>query len=233
MRAYSLKQKVFMAKRDGKKEVVLTMEEAELALQAMKALDQCISNFFAPVEYEGEWPEGFKPPAQNPYVAGSARRVQQGNRGGSQMRAYFFVNSALSGIQKGLQVAHCVTEMGNKAAAVASWIHDQAARDADPEKIALHDTYFDWAEHAKTMIVLEGGFHAGLQEISNFFAPVEYEGEWPEGFKPPAQNPYLWAEFYEDEETMNGMMTCVGIILPERIYEAAAHLREYPGNSMA
>lgn len=28
-----------MAKRDGKKEVVLTMEEAELALQAKQALD--------------------------------------------------------------------------------------------------------------------------------------------------------------------------------------------------
>ena len=40
---YSLKQKVFMAKRDGKKEVVLTMEEAELALQANKALGQRIA----------------------------------------------------------------------------------------------------------------------------------------------------------------------------------------------
>lgn len=38
-KCHSLAQKVFMAKRDGKKEVVLTMEEAELALQAKQALD--------------------------------------------------------------------------------------------------------------------------------------------------------------------------------------------------
>ena len=34
--------------------------------------------------------------------------------------------------------------------------------------------------------------------------------------------------FREDEETMNGMMTCVGIILPERIYEFAKEMRETP-----
>jgi hypothetical protein len=41
--SFSLKQKIYFAKRDGKKEVVLTMEEAELVLQAMGALDRRIA----------------------------------------------------------------------------------------------------------------------------------------------------------------------------------------------
>ena len=127
------------------------------------------------------------------------------------MRAYFFVNSALSGIQKGIQVAHCVAEMANMASAVASWTHDKAARDADPEEVDLHDAYFDWSRHNKTIIVLEGGFNGDLVEIVDFLAQ---------------QNIFPCASFTEDEETMNRMMTCVGIILPERIYEVAKWTRE-------
>ena len=128
------------------------------------------------------------------------------------MRAYFFVNSALSGIQKGLQMGHCVAEMSQ-----AHTNHDVYED---------HPDYLEWASEHKTVVLLEGGFHANLKEIEAFFEPVMYEGEWPEGFEPPGQNPYLWASFTEDEETMNGMMTCVGIILPERIYEAAKLTRE-------
>jgi len=125
------------------------------------------------------------------------------------MRAYFFVNSALSGIQKGLQVAHCAVEIGLKATLTS---------DDFPE---LSRQYRRWRQDHKTIVVLEGGFHADLKKICELFL------HGVEG-KRPGANPsdFPWAHFSEDEETMNGMMTAVGIILPERIYEAARVLRE-------
>jgi len=126
------------------------------------------------------------------------------------MKAYFFVNSALSGIQKGLQIAHCVAEMGNKVAK-----EDVSPEDISAVGFAQRSWYFNWARDHKTIIVLEGGFHADLMAIHNLFTDA-------------AEVPLIpvWAAFSEDEETMNGMMTCVGIILPERIYEVAKWTRE-------
>ena len=125
------------------------------------------------------------------------------------MRAYFFVNSALSGIQKGIQVAHCVAELSQKY--------------ADIESYAWMRKYFnifhEWSRQHKTIIVLEGGFQADLREIWKILDSRKAGGEY--------EFPYPHAAFNEDEETMNGMMTCVGIILPERIYEAAKAVREH------
>jgi hypothetical protein len=143
---------------------------------------------------------------------------------GEEMRAYFFANSALSGIQKGLQVAHCVAEMARLAATETDWCKHGATAVMD-KRMAPNKMYADWASLHKTIVVLDGGFHANLREICNFFDPFEYEGEWPEGSILP-QNTFPWASFTEDVETMNRMMTCVGIILPERIYEAASAVRE-------
>lgn len=42
---YSLAQKRMMAKRDGKAEVVLTMEEAEATLATIAAQDQLIAKY--------------------------------------------------------------------------------------------------------------------------------------------------------------------------------------------
>lgn len=112
------------------------------------------------------------------------------------MRAYFFVNSALSGIQKGIQVAHCVAEMAR----------NQARGEGG---------FVDWADNHKTIIVLEGGFHQSLREIRFAFTMgFDYKETGTR-----EESPFPWAAFTEDEETMNGMMTCIGIIVPERIYE--------------
>jgi len=42
---YSLAQKRFFAKRDGKDEVVLTMEEAEATLESMRQMDLLIAKY--------------------------------------------------------------------------------------------------------------------------------------------------------------------------------------------
>jgi len=104
----------------------------------------------------------------------------------------------LSSIQNGIQPAHCVAEMFVKYST------------QDPEQ---YRTLYDWAENHKTMIVLNGGYSDNLQQLVNLLC-VE-------------KNLYPWACFCESKEALNDALTCVGIILPERIYEAAGEIKNY------
>ena len=113
------------------------------------------------------------------------------------MRAYFFVNRMLNGIDKGIQAGHCAVEF--------------FCNYNGPED---HPDLSDWAVHHKTFIVLSGGGHGELVEIEKFFDTQK--------------NPLAWASFREDEVSLNSAMTCVGIILPERIYETASIVRSGP-----
>lgn len=133
------------------------------------------------------------------------------------MRAYFFVNSWLSRIQKGLQVAHCVAEMANKAMIVEGFCGDPIASKSDPELVEKHDNYCDWTVGDKTIIILEGGSHDDLENIKTFF-----QGD----------DNLMWASFHEDYVSLNGAMTCVGIIVPPKIYETAKAFREGKGASV-
>lgn len=64
----------------------------------------------------------------------------------------------------------------------------------------------DWQQEHKTIIVCNGGNSKSIKELIAFFCD--------------RRNPYPFAGFYEDEDSMEGMCTGVGIILPEEIYEA-------------
>jgi len=111
------------------------------------------------------------------------------------MRAYFFTNTWLSGLQKGLQSAHVVADLSQKMLGHPA-----------------QDDFIEWVDNHKTIIILEGGAHGDLLEIVEFFK----------------QEPdrYPWTSFCEDEYSLNGAMTSVGIVLPEKIYEWAKGLRE-------
>jgi len=61
------------------------------------------------------------------------------------MRVYVFCHSFLSGIQKGIQAAHSVAELGHMAG------------DSGP--------YVDWVKNHKTLILLEGGSTLDLIKI--------------------------------------------------------------------
>ena len=118
------------------------------------------------------------------------------------MRYYGFTNMYLSSIQVGIQNAHCLVNIG---------------REYDDTELTLSGVpayvdYADWADNHKTMICLNGGNQADLQELGHFF-----EDE---------SNPYAWSCFYEDEQSLNGCLTCVGIILSERIYETSRIIKE-------
>ena len=68
-----------------------------------------------------------------------------------------------------------------------------------------------WADEHKTIIVLNGGNVEGLTGIEDFFSE--------------RANPYPFVSFYEDKASLNDAITCVGVVLPEDIYETAKLVR--------
>jgi hypothetical protein len=76
----------------------------------------------------------------------------------------------------------------------------------------VYEDVKEWCEEP-TMILLNGGYQSSLQEIFNLFA----EG---------ANEDYYWGYFRESEEALNGALTNVCIILPEKIYMYDKYVRE-------
>jgi len=60
-----------------------------------------------------------------------------------------------------------------------------------------------WARSHKTIIVCNGGNSAGISEFSDVFQ----------------DSPYPYADFYEDMDSLGGVRTGIGIILPEAIFK--------------
>lgn len=120
-------------------------------------------------------------------------------------RLYTFVNFYLSGIQKGIQTAHVVSELFYRYRSRAD-----AFVDAETEVL------YDWATNYKTIIVLDGGNSQQLIDLHRFiFAWQSCE------FKHAGAEKYLlpFRRFYEDEASLNGALTCVGVVLPDDIYD--------------
>jgi len=113
----------------------------------------------------------------------------------NNMRAYFWGNMYLSSIQQGIQSAHVVAEM--------------FAKYVDNEFLAERDLR-EWAEHHKTMILYNGGYQSKLMDIADTLK---------------ASGKYAWADFREEEASLNGAVTSVGVILPEGIIALADHIR--------
>jgi hypothetical protein len=72
---------------------------------------------------------------------------------------------------------------------------------ADDENNAI----YNWLANHKTVVCLNGGNNKSLTE---FYELIKDNTLYPV------------AKFHEDEDSMNGMLTCVGIIIPETIYKA-------------
>lgn len=111
------------------------------------------------------------------------------------MRAISLTNSWLSGIQKGLQTGHSLVELSQL---VKNYNSDH------PQN--LFDT---WANDHKTLIVLDGGSHQDLWEFYDFLFMNRHEFD---------EN-LIFAHFAEDEESLNGAMTAVVMVLSDK-YEA-------------
>lgn len=107
-----------------------------------------------------------------------------------ELRAYFFNNMYLQGIHAGVQSQHTTVEM----------FLDYSGSGTKEEMIL-----FEWAQCHKTTIVLNGGMQSQLDEIRAHMNSKD--------------NPYPWSVFVESEEALNGCLTNVGIILPEKIFK--------------
>jgi len=121
------------------------------------------------------------------------------------MRAYFFGNMYLSSIQQGLQAAHVLAEMFVKYETKCI-----IENKYDSNNVSAY--LKEWGTQHKTIILLNGGYSETLNGLCNFFDNVE--------------NPYPWSYFNEGQDALNGALTSVGIILPERIYETANDLKK-------
>lgn len=118
------------------------------------------------------------------------------------MRFYGFGNYYLSSLQQGLQAAHSVADMFMKY---------QYSEDDVPSRQRV---LLEWTAVHKTMVLLNGGNSAELYDLYGFFNDYN--------------NPYPYINFYEDVQSLNGALTYVGIILPEKIYKTAALVRNVP-----
>lgn len=107
------------------------------------------------------------------------------------MRAYFFAHSYLSGIQKGLQAAHCLQEINYRAKHVPLWTK----------------VLDEWARRHKTIIILNGGNSVELTDLADAMAaqPVTYKLPWG---------------YFAEDDSMSYATTCVGVIVPDTIYDA-------------
>jgi len=121
------------------------------------------------------------------------------------MRLYSFVNMYLSGKQQGIQTAHVVSEM------------------AMAEQTTKVSTIFnEWAKNHKTIIMLNGGNCASLEGI--------YDHIWEfvnsDVFERHDCNIPM-SVFYEDEQSLNGAPTAVGVVLPEWLYDEEKALEKF------
>lgn len=111
------------------------------------------------------------------------------------MRFYAVGNQYLSSIQQGIQAFHVLGEM-----AVYYAPRKQLLGASNAEMM-----YHDWLNNHKTLICLNGGNNAAL---TDFWYSINN-----------SKNSGLpCAMFKEDEASMGGMLTSVGIVVPEKIY---------------
>lgn len=122
------------------------------------------------------------------------------------MRLYTFTNFYLSSIQQGIQPAHAVSDLFVKY---------------DDRKTTEYGLLSEWARDHKTMICLNGGNAAGLREIWAIVSTLGNRLRLPH------------VKFHEDHQSLDGTMTCIGIILPQFAYEAAAEIRSQGQASFA
>lgn len=104
-------------------------------------------------------------------------------------RLYSLTNMYLSSLQKGLQTAHLISDLALSA-----------QMDSEVDRV-----FSAWASEDRTIIILNGGNSLSLERWEQFLR--EYCQRWP------------WAAFREDQQSLNGAITAVGVIVPGSVYQ--------------
>lgn len=121
------------------------------------------------------------------------------------MRAYYWGNMYLASIQQGIQAVHCTSELYLK------YPFDEMAQSTDLHQVKM-SLLHQWGQDHKTVIILNGGESEGLIEIA---AQLNVD-----------ENPYPWVTWSESVTALNSALTCVGIIVDEKIVAAVHELRQ-------
>ena len=114
------------------------------------------------------------------------------------LRAYFFGNMYVSSIQQGIQAGHVIGDMAAKYR-TGGWDQGQ------------DDTFFEWADNHKVMILLNAGYGENILDLDSFFEgtndnyPEPRLSSYYEGY-----SPYPFAMFCESDEALNGAPTSFG-----------------------
>ena len=115
----------------------------------------------------------------------------------TEYRCYTLTHFMLSSIQQGIQSGHAAMELVNK------YYQPEPLYKDDEERF---DTLLSWIREDKTIIALNGGNSEGLFE-------------WYQFLNRPGYNTLPWVLFNEDENSLEGAMTSIAIIIPDRIYD--------------
>lgn len=107
------------------------------------------------------------------------------------MRLYCFANMYTSGIHAGIQSLHATSAMWRRY-----------FNEPDSGQAAM---LCDWEDNHQTVVVLNGGYQSALLEL--------------EALLQSPDNPFPWCSFNESMEALNGALTAVCIVLPERLYD--------------
>ena len=105
-------------------------------------------------------------------------------------KAYFLSHGWLSPQQAGIQAAHCLGEM---------MINHQDS-----------DIFQRWLKEDKTIILLNGKTSSNLGAL-HYWLDYKFEND-------NITHAYPYAKFHEDQKSMDNLMTCVGVILPEHVF---------------
>ena len=138
----------------------------------------------------------------------------------SSVTAVIFVHFALMPLQKGLQAAHVISDIIARIINARELMGDTAYSSVDHKgkpiqyPALVRNVLTDqWLHKDKTILIKNGGNTAKLDEINKLLIHSDLVLMFPVG------------NFFEDQETMGGIRTGVGILLPNWILELAEDVR--------
>lgn len=108
------------------------------------------------------------------------------------MRYYGFGNYYLSSIQQGIQNAHVISTLSVK--------YEHGSRQ--------DSVYREWAANHIVTVLCNGGNSKSIQEMYDLFEDLSKQGM-----------PLPFAKFHEDNQSLDGALTAVGIVVLKRHYE--------------
>ena len=115
-----------------------------------------------------------------------------------ELRLYTFVNGVyMKEIQWGIQSGHLADSM------TVRYILEQQSNGTKEQQI-----FRDWIRNHKTYIVLNAVNMRGILDAYSILEKVCPELQLPYGV------------FYEDEDSLGGIITCCGVVVPEKYFNA-------------